>query len=277
MGMTALIHGPRQGLKLLALGLLLHAAQAGAASPYDADQALAVSQAAIGKTLKDLPLTNSLGQPVSLGDYRGKPLLISMIFTSCYHVCPAITRHLADAVEVARDALGEDSFHVLTIGFDTATDTPDAMRSFARAQKVNEPGWDFLSADAATLAQLVDDIGFVYYPSPRGFDHINQVSLLDRNGVVYGQIYGAAFDLPWLVEPLKDLVLNRADSRGNFVASLVDRVRLFCTVYDPTTGRYHFDYSLFVQIAIGALAILSVSVWLMIEVRRTRRRRKTRP
>jgi protein SCO1/2 len=69
-------------------------------------------------------------------------------------------------------------------------------------------------------------------------------------------------------------VLNRADSRGNFVASLVDRVRLFCTVYDPTTGRYHFDYSLFIQIAIGALAIISISVWLFIEARRARRRRK---
>jgi len=277
MSTTAIRHGLQRGLVLLVLGVLLRGAQAGASSPYDADQALAVSQAAIGKTLADLPLTNSLGQPVNLADYRGKPLLISMVFTSCYHVCPAITRHLANAVEVARDALGADSFGVLTIGFDTATDTPDAMRSFARAQKVEQPGWDFLSADAATMAQLVDNIGFVYYPSPRGFDHINQVSLLDRNGVVYGQVYGAAFDLPWLVEPLKDLVLNRADSRGKFVASLVDRVRLFCTVYDPATGRYHFDYSLFVQLAIGALAILGVSAWLLIEVRRGRRRRTTRP
>ena len=30
-------------------------------------------------------------------------------------------------------------------------------------------------------------------------------------------------------------------------------MKLFCTVYDPRTGRYYFDYSLFASIIIGAL------------------------
>jgi hypothetical protein len=44
-------------------------------------------------------------------------------------------------------------------------------------------------------------------------------------------------------------------------------------VYDPATGRYRFDYSLFVQITIGALAILGVAGWLLLEARRSRRRK----
>jgi len=241
---------------------------------YDADKALAVSQAAIGKAIADLDFTDAQGKPVRLSDYRGKPLLISMIFTSCYHVCPALTRHLATAVDAAREVLGEESFRIITVGFDTSRDSPDAMRVFAREQSIDDPNWAFLSAGQQTLDRLVQDIGFVYFPSPRGFDHINQVTVVDRDGVVYRQVYGSGFDLPWLVEPLKELVFNRPQSAGHFVSGMVDRVRLFCTVFDPATGRYRFDYSLFVQIVIGALAITAVAAWLVIEMRRARRRKR---
>jgi len=243
-------------------------------SAYDADNALEISQSALGRSLQDFKFYDSQGRPVSLSKYRGRPLLISMIFTSCHHVCPAITRHLANAVEAAREVLEEDSFQVITVGFDTAVDTPDAMRMFAARQNVDDPNWDFLSASAATVSGLVENIGFVYFPSPRGFDHINQVTVVDREGIVYRQVYGAAFELPWLIEPLKELVFNRPQPGSHLVSDLVGRIKLFCTVYDPNTGRYKFDYSLFVGIAVGAVIVLAVAIWLLLEIRRTRRSRK---
>ena len=239
---------------------------------YDADTALEISQAAIGNSLADYKFHDSQGLPVSLSKYQGRPLLISLIFTSCHHVCPAITQHLGTAVEAARDALGEDSFQAITVGFDTAVDTPDAMRMFAARQNINDPNWDFLSASEETIAALVESIGFVYYPSPRGFDHINQVTLVDRDGVVYRQAYGAAFELPWLMEPLKELVFNRPQPGSHLISDLVGRIKLFCTVYDPNTGRYKFDYSLFVGIAVGAVMVLAMAFWLMLEFRRARRK-----
>lgn len=248
-------------------------AQSETVPQYDPDAALAVSQAAVGRPLVDLEFTDRSERRVSLRDYRGQPLLISLVFTSCYHVCPANTRHLALAVAAARDALGEDSFTVATFGFDTANDSPAAMRAFARAQSIDDPRWAFLSGDAAAMQSLVENIGFVSYSSPRGFDHINQVTIIDGDGIIYRQVYGAAFELPWLVEPLKDLVFGRPRAAGHFVAGLVDRVRLFCTVYDPRTGRYRFDYSLFVQIAAGATVVLGVAAWLLVEAMRARRRK----
>jgi protein SCO1/2 len=259
---------------LLALPLFVLAENGKKSSPYDADSALEISQAAVGGTLQDLKFYDSQGRPVSLTKYQGRPLLISMIFTSCHHVCPAITRHLASAVEAAREVLEDDSFQVITVGFDTAVDTPDAMRMFAARQDVNDPNWDFLSASADTVASLVENIGFVYFPSPRGFDHINQVTVVDRDGVVYRQVYGAAFELPWLIEPLKELVFNRPQPGSHLVSDLVGRIKLFCTVYDPNTGRYKFDYSLFVGIAVGAVMVLAIAMWLLVEFRRARSRKK---
>jgi protein SCO1/2 len=242
---------------------------------YDADAAIATSQSAIGRPLDAHVLTDSQFQPVDLTDYRGRPLLVSMIFTSCHHVCPAITRHLSTAVEAAREALGEDSFQVVTVGFDTPVDTPEAMRQFARKQGVDgDPRWAFLSGSAETVGSLVDNLGFVYFPSPRGFDHINQVTLIDREGVVYRQVYGAAFELPALVEPLKQLVYNQPQPNDPVGSGLLNRIKLFCTVYDPNTGRYRFDYSLFVGIGVGAVIVLAVSAWLALEFWRNRRRKK---
>jgi protein SCO1/2 len=129
-----------------------HAPDAYDSGAYDADAAVATSQAAIGRLLSDHVLTDSEGQTVTLADYRGRPLLISMIFTSCYHVCPAITQHLDFAVKAGREALGADSFQVITVGFDTPVDTPEAMRQFARKQGVEDPNWTFLSGSAETAS-----------------------------------------------------------------------------------------------------------------------------
>jgi protein SCO1/2 len=271
----------RAGIALLVLlwsitgTVTLHAESTATDGGYDADSAVATSQAAIGKPLEDYMFYDRQGRPVNLSAYRGKPLLISMIFTSCHHVCPAITRHLATAVDAAREAMGEDSFQVLTIGFDTPVDTPDAMRVFANKQSIDDPNWEFLSGSADEIARLVDNIGFVYFPSPRGFDHINQVTVIDRDGVVYRQVYGAAFELPWLVEPIKELVYNRPQPGDHIGSGLLNRIKLFCTVYDPNSGRYKFDYSLFVGMAVGAIIVLSVIFWLLLEYSRARRRKKS--
>ncbi len=242
--------------------IILMMTAAGAEDQYDPDRALQISQAALGRTLADHQFIDRLNRNVSLGDYAGKPVLISMIFTSCHHVCPMTTRHLDEAVAAAREALGADSFEVLTIGFDSARDTPDAMRAFAREQNVDAERWHFLSASPETIDALSQELGFIYFPTPRGYDHINQATLIDREGTVYAQVYGVNFELPWLVEPMKQLVLNRPESQGHFASTLVDRIRLFCTVYDPATGRYEFDNSLFFQIAAGLIVVLSAMFYL---------------
>jgi protein SCO1/2 len=245
------------------------------ADRYDPDTALKLSQNAIGQTIGDYELLDEYGSIVKLrSDHAGRPLVISMIFTSCHHVCPATTKHLAKSVESAREALGNDSFDVVTIGFDVANDTPRAMAAFARRQGVNDENWRCLSASSETIHQISNDLGFIFFPTPRGFDHINQSTVIDRNGVIYGQVYGVTFELPWLVEPLKEIVFNRPSSAGHVFSGLVDRVKLFCTVFDPATGRYRFDNSLFVQIAVGATMILAILIYLFREILKSRRAKK---
>jgi protein SCO1 len=229
---------------------------------FDEHKALAISQGAIGTLLDDYRFTARDGSAFTLRDLGGRPLVISLIYSSCFHTCPLITRRLAQAVEVARAALGADAFNVLTIGFDAANDTPERMRVHAREQGVDDPSWRFASTDADTIDALTLQLGFIYFASPRGFDHLAQVSIVDSNQRVHHQVYGSEFKPRALVEPLRGLALGAA-TRQTGIAGLLERVRLFCTVYDARSGRYRFDYSLIVALVTGVMCLTAIAVFVV--------------
>jgi protein SCO1/2 len=230
--------------------------------PYDEKNALALSQSAIGREIRNHRFLDRSNTPVAFDDLTGKPLVVSMIYTSCYHICPMLTQHLAQVVDIARETLGENRFDVLTIGFDTAVDTPGRMAQFAKEQSIDDPSWHFLSTDQETVDALADDLGFIYFASAKGFDHLTQTTVVDASGKVYRQVYGQRFDTPSLVEPLKELVYNSPRDLG-FVDEWIENVRLFCTIFDPKTGRYKFDYSIFVTIFAGVLCLGAIA-WFII-------------
>ena len=229
---------------------------------YDEKAALALSQAAIGQDVGDYTFLNGKGKQLTLKSLRGKPVVINLIYTSCYHVCPTVTTNLARVVNIALDALGEDSFSVLTIGFDTPTDTPDRMRVFAAQRNIDLDNWHFVSATPETMKALGTDVGFSYFSSPKGYDHMIQATVLDSEGKVYRQIYGMAPDAPALVEPLKELLYGKQVD-ATLVEGMFNNIKLFCTVYDPTTGMYRFDFSIFISLAIG-LVTLGGTAWFII-------------
>ena len=248
--------------------------QAGAQAgpPADVRRALEISQGAIGNEVGEFVFTDTNGKSVRLSDYRGKPLLVSFIYTGCFQICPATTRFLYEAVAVARDALGEDRFRIVSIGFNQPFDDPKAMASFAKQVGIADPHWTFLSPAAADVEALTKRFGFLYEASSGGFDHLLQVSVVDADGVLYRQVYGENFEMPMLVQPLKQLLSGQA-SRELTLANVWDKVILYCTIYDPHTGAYRVNYALFFEIFAG-LTTLGAMGWLIYrELRRGRRER----
>ena len=246
-------------------------AQLDAIKDFQYKEALQRSQDAIGNQLGNYALTDEKGHALSLHELRGKPLVLSMIYTSCYQICPMTTRHLAKVVDKARSALGHDSFNVAVLGFDAYNDSPQAMIQFARKQGIEDRGWYLLSASPDTINALSKELGFEFFSSPNGFDHITQATVIDAGGRVYRQVYGEVFDTPLLVEPLKELVLGQPQPNQTLLSELINKVRFFCTTYDPARDAYHFDYSLFIGMAIGASIILIGIILLVREVRHGRR------
>lgn len=230
-------------------------------------EALQASQDAIDKELSKHRFTDSNGRGLNMHDFLGKPLIISMVYSSCYQICPMTIRHLSQVVAKARETLGDESFSVAVIGFDTQFDTPLKMKYFAEQQGIDKKGWHALSVDPETLELLVDELGFQYFTSPNGFDHVVQATVVDQDGKIYRQVYGETFDTQLLIEPMLDLVLDRPKSYQSFLGNVVDKVRFFCTTYDPRTDSYRFDYSLFIGMMIGGLIICLTLIFIIRELR----------
>ncbi len=246
-------------LLAIALGGLLATSvlQARAAEgPLDPKAAYEFSQAALGRSLGSYRLTDHQGAPLLLDELRGRPLVISLVFTSCATVCPISTDHLRDAVVEARRALGDGRFAVLTFGFDASRDRPAQLSAFANTHSLDGvDDWYIASADPGTTTALLRDLGFSYRAAAGGFDHVTQTTIVDASGRVYRHVYGETFPLPVFMEPLKDLVLGSV-TRSAAPADLWDRVAFLCTVYNPLTGAYRFDYGIFFGIFFGGLSLL---------------------
>lgn len=260
--------------RLIAVAVLAmssHVADAGVAAP-DGARALELSQGVIGSRVRDYAFTDSNGLARRLSDYRGKPLLVNFVYTGCTQACPLTVRFLARAVTQARGILGPDSFAIATIGFNQPFDAPQAMRALAAQHGISDPNWDFLSPESGTIEALAGEFGFTWYATPKGFDHVTQVTVVDAGGRIYRQIYGEDFDIPMLIEPLRQLITGTPAPAGDWRA-LLERVRLFCTVYDRASGRYRLDYSLFIGMAIGALILGAGAASLLREWRSQRGRR----
>jgi protein SCO1/2 len=244
---------------LLALG----AAQA---QQPDAEKAFRESQAAIGRRLPDFTFRDRLNRLVRLADYRGKPLVVSFVYTGCFQACPVTTQYLAKAVRQAREALGDDAFQVVSIGFNQPFDTPDAMGAFSRQNRISDPRWEFLSPDPKEVEALTRAFGFRFQATPKGFDHITQATIVDAEGVVYRQVYGETFELPLFVGPLKELRSGQVSQEVS-LGNVWEKVKLYCTVYDPNTGGYRLNYSLFVEIFAGLTTFAGLG-WFIFKSRR---------
>lgn len=247
-------------------------APASADAVLDRAQALRTSQTAIGRQPDNYTLLDRRGKPVRLSDYRGKPLLVSFIYTGCFQVCPTNTRSLHEAVQDLGKLVGFDKFNVVSIGFNQPFDTPEAMRAFATQSGVSLANWEFLSPHRSIVEPLTRDFGFSYAANAAGFDHVLEVTVLDGQGRIYAQVYGERMTPDQLGEPVRQLLRGEPMQQAFNLEELIDRVRILCTVYDPKTGKYRYDYGLFLEIAGGATFFLTMLWYLGREWWQQRRR-----
>ena len=257
---------------LLALFMIVPAQAAEPATPLlDPAAAIAMGERAVGRTLGNYTLTDSRGISFSLREYRGKPLVISLVYSACSSVCPATTQHLIDAVTEAGRVFGPDRFAVLTVGFDARNDTVPRMAQFASVQGIKFANWRIASGDTATIEALLNDLGFSYRAVAGGFDHPTQTTILDRDGRIYRHVYGDDFPLPMFMEPMKDVIYGTTTPFS--FRGIIDRIKFICTAYDPGARRYRIDFGLLFGAVIAAFSLLAMAGLILREWIRSARER----
>jgi len=142
---------------------------------------------------KDLQLVDHNGQPRSLGDFRGKVIVVFFGFTHCPDVCPTTLAELARALE----KLGADGdrVQVLMVTVDPERDTPGVLKQYVTAL---DPRFLGLTGDADAIARTAREFKVFYQKSPGAtpdaysVDHSSGSYVFDPQGrlrllVTYGQ------------------------------------------------------------------------------------------
>ncbi len=245
-----------------AIILIQHQHTNASSSPQNA---MIASNNAIGKYMGNHTLIDQDGRRFNLGGFRGIPIIISLIYTRCSHICPTITMNLRNAIKEAKKDFG-GKFKTITIGFDVENDTPTRMKEYGQDFTHNFQDWIFAAAERDTIDRLAKELGFYYKKMESGFDHLNVVTIIDGEGKIFKHIYGIDFKPEEILGPISELFANgRIASKIKEPKGLLERLILFCYKYDPATGTYKLDvHVLMVLLGVGVSGFISLLVTYMI-------------
>jgi protein SCO1/2 len=116
-----------------------------------------------GDPVPDFKLLNQSNRLIHLGQFRGKVLLLTFIYTRCplADYCPRMSRNFAALDKMlSADPQLYDKTHLLSVSFDPTYDTPAVLRSYGGAYTGNYTKetfqhWDFAAPPPAELAKVL--------------------------------------------------------------------------------------------------------------------------
>jgi len=127
-------------------------------------------------------LTDQSGRGFRLDERRGRPLLVSMFYTSCQFVCPMLIESIRDAERQLAPA-ERAQVDVLLVSFDPEHDTVSVLKRTADERSVDPAHWTLARTDAATARKLASVLGIQYRALANGdFNHTTAILLLDPQG-----------------------------------------------------------------------------------------------
>ena len=148
-----------------------------------------------------VPFTDQLGRTSKLEDWRGKPVMISMFYSSCQFVCPRIVEALKHT-----EAGLTKKVPVLMVSFDPVRDDTAALKAMAEERQLDPKRWTLARTDARNVRKLAAILGIQYRELPSGeFNHSSVIILLDAEGRVVGKTATLGEADPAFVKLVKNL------------------------------------------------------------------------
>lgn len=184
--------GARPLALLLALGLASLLVLAGLVAPRADDPAVAPAQTSglrgsqlppelEGSAAPAFSLRDARGAPVDSRSLRGRPYLLTFLFTDCVDVCLAIGQQTRIALEQLGD--GADGVAAVGVSVDPKGDTPNAVQAWLRRQRL-PPNFHYAIGSKRDLEPLWK----AYFAAPKIDDrpetstHAAAIWLIDARG-----------------------------------------------------------------------------------------------
>jgi protein SCO1/2 len=127
-----------------------------------------------GVRAPDFDLRDQEGKPVSMRQFRGRPVIVTFLYTTCQDSCPA----MAQLVKGALNDLEHD-VPAIAVAVDPPRDNPARARAFLSKQRVIGR-LDFVLGSRAQLRPLWK--GFAIQPQSVSQVHQARFTLVDKRG-----------------------------------------------------------------------------------------------
>ena len=139
-----------------------------------------------GALLPDCALVDQRGEAFRLGDFKGRALAFTFIFTRCPlpDFCPLMNRNLA---AVQRDLSADPSranWHLLSISIDPAYDTPMRLAEYARLYLGEAGQWTFATGEPTEIHKFGEAFGLTVARNGQQIDHTLRTVVVDAAGRV---------------------------------------------------------------------------------------------
>jgi len=146
--------------------------------------------APLGEEVPDFALVNQDGKLIHLHQYRGKPLLLTFIYTRCPlpDYCPLMSKNFAQILgQVRSDPTLAPSTHLLSISIDPDYDKPAVLRAYGldcagAPHPFND--WEFASGTPEQVRRVAEFFGLKCWTEGGQIVHALITALIGPDGKV---------------------------------------------------------------------------------------------
>lgn len=194
----------------------------------------------LGETIPlDLVFATSKGDSVTLAELmqNDKPVILNPVYYECPMLCSMVINAIYQGVDNVKWNPGDD-YNIITFSFNAEEDyrlaaaTKDSLlQKFDR--KGAAEGWHFLTGKQQAIKKLTDAIGFKYekLDAKGQFAHAAAIMFLSPEGKLTRYLYG----INYKEFDIRNGLYEAADGE---IGSTIEKVALYCYVYDPDSNSY---------------------------------------
>jgi protein SCO1/2 len=163
-----------------------------------------------GDEVPNFKLANQNGKSISLHQYRGQTLLLTLIYTRCPFpdFCPRVSHEFAAIDRQLRaDPARYGKTHLLSISFDPAHDTPKILRAYGfSCAGSKDPAlftrWEFSTIPQTELQEFADYFALTYKEAGGLITHSLSTAVISPDGKIFKWYHGADWQASDLLQDI---------------------------------------------------------------------------